>query len=218
MKSKNGFTLIEVMISMAILSMMSLLIYTSTFQTINGKQMSENKDEQNHSASLALGKMSYDLQMAFILGAELMPSDGRMKTVFIGQDSDINFPSFAHYRYFKNSPEADFGEIGYSIDTDKENSQKKVLLRRESATLDDKPSEGGVFEVLVEGVKEMHFEYYDPDKKEWLKSWDSSQLENSGKLPRAVKIQLILEGEEGEDDLVYQTIAELRMYKGALNF
>lgn len=215
---KNGFTLIEVMISMAILSVMSLLIYTSTFQTLTGKQDTEKKDEQNHSASLALGKMSYDLQMAFILGPEFIPSDGRMKTVFVGQDSSIDFPSFAHYRYFKNSSEADFGEIGYSIDTDKEDSQKKVLLRRETGNLDDKPDQGGNSEVLVEGVKEIHFEYYDATKKEWLKAWDSSQLESAGKLPRAVKIQLKLEAEEGGEDLVYQTIAELRMHQGALNF
>lgn len=209
---RNGFTLIEVMIAMAILAVMAVLLFTSMSQTLNSKDDVEKKDELGHSANLALNKMSLDLQMAFLLnGPEFLGSDGKMKTAFIGKEDRVDFPSLSHVRYFKDVKEADYAELGYYIEEDKEDTSKKLLMRRESKGIDDKPQEGGKGEMMVEGVKEFHLEYYDPTKKEWLKNWDSTQVDFSNRLPRAVKIELKVQDPNMEEPYFFSTIVDLKL-------
>lgn len=218
-KLEGGFTLIEVMIAVAILAVMSVLIYTSVSQTIASKDDTEKKDEINHSAALAMTKMASDLEMAFLLnGPDFLGSQGFMKTVFTGTEEKMNFPSLSHTRYFKDSPEADFGEVGYFLEDDKEEQGNKILMRRESKKVDEKPEEGGVSDPLLDHVKSIHFEFYDAQKKDWVKSWDSSQLETANRLPRAVKIEIQVMDKESEEPLRYSTIAEVKLYDKAINF
>jgi len=218
-KVSQGFTLLEVMIAMTILAVMSMLLYTSMSQTITGKEETQKKDTVNHMVSLAFTKMANDLQMSFLLpGPEFLGTEGFRKTVFKGTEERMDFPSFSHVRYFKDVPETDFGEVGYSLEESKEEEGGKILMRRESKVLDDKPEEGGTLDPLVERVKELRFEYYDPKKKEWQKSWDSSQLENANQLPRAVKIEIKVEDPTSEEPLTFTTIAEVKLHGAPINF
>src|SRR5215510_658413 len=114
---QSGFTLIEVMIAMAILAVMAFLIFTSTQRTLDSKEDTQKTDEMNHSISLALSRMSSDFQMAFLLsGNDFLGSEGLVKTEFIGKEDRADFPSFAHQRYFKDAKEADYGEVGYYLE------------------------------------------------------------------------------------------------------
>src|SRR4029453_13424515 len=210
---KNGFTLIEVMIAMAILAVMAFLIFASTQRTLDSKEDTQKTDDLNHSVSMALSRMSADFQMAFLLsGADFLGTDGRINTVFIGKEDRADFPSFSRQRYFKDAKEADYGEVGYFLEDNKEEPGVKLLLRRDSKNLDNKPEEGGKTEVLIGGVQELHFEYYDANKKEWMKSWDSSQLEYSNRLPRAVRIQIKVLPPDGEEPMTFSTIAEVKLF------
>lgn len=209
---KKGFTLIEVMIAMSILAVMAMLIYTSTTQTMSSKDDVEKRDDLGHSANLTLNKMSLDLQMAFLLnGPEFLGSDGKMKTAFIGKEDRVDFSSLSHVRYFKESKESDYAEVGYFLEDDKEDANNKILMRRESKAIDDKPQEGGVSEGMVEGMKEFHLEYYDPTKKEWLKNWDSTQVDFSNRLPRAVKVEMKVQDPSMEEPYVFSTIVDLKL-------
>lgn len=219
LKQKNaGFTLIEIMIAMAILAVMAVLLFTSMSQTLNSKDDIEQKDELNHSANLALNKMSMDLQMAFLLtGPEFLGSDGKVKIAFIGKEDRVDFSSLSHVRYFKDAKEADFAEVGYSLEDDKEEPENKVLVRRESKWIDDKPLEGGKPEIMVEKVKEFHLEFYNAQKKEWQKAWDSTQVDVANRLPRAVKIQLKVQDPNMEEPYFFSTIVDLRILE-PINF
>lgn len=218
LSSSSGFTLIEVMIAMAILAVMAVLIYSSMTQTIKGKDDVEKRDELGHSANLTLNKMVLDLQMAFLLnGPDFLGSDGKIKVVFIGKEDRLDFASLSHVRYFKDAKEADYAEIGYFLEDDKEEPNKKNLMRRESKVIDDKPLEGGSVEMMVEDVKEFHLEYYDPSKKEWLKNWDSTQVDFSNRLPRAVRISLKVQDPSMEEPYDFSTVADLKMLE-PINF
>lgn len=211
-QKNSGFTLIEIMIAMAILAVMAVLLFTSMSQTLNSKDDVEQKDELSHSANLALNKMSMDLQMAFLVtGPEFLGSDGKVKVAFVGKDDSVNFSSLSHVRYFKDAKEADFAEVGYFMGDDKDDPENKILMRRESRLIDDKPEEGGKAEAMVERVKEFHLEYYDPQKKEWQKAWDSTQVDVANRLPRAVKIELKVQDPNMEEPYIYSTIVDLRI-------
>lgn len=225
-KSNLGFSLLEVMIGVVILAFMALVLYYSTSGILSSKDQTGRIDDAHHSAQLTLQRMSNDLEMAFLLSnPEFLGTDGKMKTAFIGKEDALNFVSFSPTRYFKDLKEANFGEVGYWLEPNPENNRLKTLMRRESKLIDNEPEQGGVAEPLLENVEELHFEYYDVTKKEWTKSWDSSQLVQSNRLPRAVKISIRLkdidqeENADSSSDLYfYSTLAEIRIYQGPISF
>lgn len=215
----SGFTLIEVMIAIAILSFIVMGVSLFTQSTLNNKEMTERLDNLNHSAFLALHKMSMDLQMAFLLsGPDFLGTDGKIKTVFKGSEDQLNFVSFSHVRYFKEAQEADYGEVGYFLEDSKEEGGGKNLMRRESKVIDDNPEEGGTGEVLIDGIKEFHLEYYDSTKKEWGKNWDSTQLDFSNRLPMAVKIEIEIQDPSGDVPLHFSTIADIKIFAQPISF
>ena len=219
-KSNSGFTLLEVLIAIVILAGMTIAMVLSTTQIMNSKDETERLDDQSHSISLALNKISSDLQMAFLISSpDFLGTSGESKVAFVGKEDQINFPTFSLVRYFKEVQELDYGEVGYLLGTNPENSGQKILFRRESRGFDNNPEEGGIKEPLLENIKLIRFTYYDPQKKEWLKSWDSSQLDFTNRLPEMVKIEIELEDlqEEGRT-LSYSTIAGIRLFERPINF
>ncbi len=216
---EGGFTLIEVLIAIVILAMMSVLIYTSLSQLLKIKEETETEDTRNHSVMLVLGKMTRDFEMAFLLtNVDFLGTSGKLKTAFVGTEEKVDFNTLSLTRYFKEVKENDFGEVGYFLKEDRERGGEKILLRRESKNMDDKPEEGGDPETLLEGVLELHLSYYDAKKKEWFKSWNSTQIEFNNQLPRMVKIEIKMKDPESEDPLVYSTLANVKFYAQPIQF
>lgn len=213
---KTGFTLIEVLIAIAILSGMVVAMVISTNQIMNSKEETEKLDDQSHSVFLALNRISSDLQMAFLVsGTDFLGTTGEMKIAFIGKEDQMNFASFSLARYFKGEQEFDYGEVGYSIAASKNESREKSLYRREQKGFDITPEEGGISEPILENIRSIHFQYYDSQKKEWLRGWDTTQLDFSNRLPEMVKIEMEVENlqEEGKP-LSFSTIAGIKLVKG----
>jgi len=215
----KGFTLIEVMIAVSILALMTVLLYASMTETMKTNQSTEDRDEMLHQASLSLGRMSRDLEMAFlIVSPDFLGSDGRKKTIFKGEQDHVNFASFSIERYFAESQENNFGEIGYFLEKDPDNPDKNILKRREQRLLDDKPEDGGKVEDMVGSVSDLRFEYYDAGKKDWSKSWDSSQLEFNNHLPRMVKITLKLKDPDSDEEIELATFSNIKLYAAPLAY
>ena len=83
---------------------------------------------------------------------------------------------------------------------DRDNGYRgQTLYRRESHRIDDHPDKGGSVWPVLDGVKELKFEYWD-DRKEvgedaWTSDWDS---DDNQMLPERVRITLVLERLEGQ--------------------
>jgi len=215
----QGFTLIEVMIAISILALMTVLLYASMTETVKTNQSTEDRDELMHQASLALGRMARDLEMSFlIVSPDFLGNDGRKKTVFKGDQDRVNFATFSIERYFAESQENNYGEVGYFLEKDPDKNDTNILKRREQRLLDDRPEEGGKVEEMVGSVSDLRFEYYDATKKDWSKSWDSSQLEFSNHLPRMVKITLKLKDPDSEEEIELATYANVKLHAAPLAY
>lgn len=214
-----GFTLLEVMIALAILAAMSLAIFSVTSQTLTSKGMTEDRDEFNHSVTLALGKMNDDLAMAFVVKSkELLGVQFDGEYAFVGKEDRVDFISFSHARYIKNARESDMAEISYYLVPDEEDQEKKVLMRRESPVLDKNLEEGGSAFPLLEGVRNLKIEYYDEKGKEWKKEWDTKSVESGLKLPALIRVQVEIQLPDEEEMTSYQVMIPVQLSKGALAF
>ncbi len=193
-RASEGLTLIEIMVSVAVFSMVAITIWTATSQTARTRDIVTKVHERNHQVRAAFEMITRDLQAAFLSSHRAL-NEPDHETVFIGQDHGdedrVDFVAFTHERRYRDVNESDQAEIGYFIADDKEDSHRKNLVRREDAYLDTEPLEGGQYLVLVENVVAFSLEYYDLEFNEWQDTWDSNDEDAEvDLLPYQVRIKL----------------------------
>lgn len=193
---RSGMSLIEVMISVTILAIISTLIYSGFVQTTRNKSRVEGQTDRALEVTGALERMARELQSAFV-SAQLNPSPSLqvVRTAFIGTDRGsrdrLDFTSFSHQRLYRDAKESDQNELSYFVARDPENSDRRVLVRREQARIDDDPLKGGTLQIVLHDIDSLEFEYLDPITTEWVRTWDTVQATSQpNRLPAQVKITL----------------------------
>lgn len=215
--AQRGLTLLEVLVSVAILALVSTLIYGA----FDGMQRSSTGiariDERYHQGRQALVRMSRELQSAFLSLHQPQQIQSSVRTtLFLGTDAGssdrVDFTSFSHQRLLRNVHESDQNELSYFMGRDPDRSDKYDLLRREQKEIDLDPTKGGVVSVLCEDVTTFDVQYLEPLTDTWLDSWDSSQPSQPyqwNRLPLQVRIRLVLRGGEGDRPIKLMTKVSL---------
>ena len=193
---KRGFTLLEIMLAVSVLSLVGTLIYGGFSQTALNKARVEADVERSRIIHMALDRMARELTMAFV-STHVNPSlDLRVvDRAFIGKDRGkrdrIDFTSFSHRRLYRNARESDQNEISYFVTEHPDDPGVQVLARREQNRIDDDPRRGGKSQILVENVEELNLEYFDPLLTDWVQTWDTEDvLAQPNRLPTQVRIRL----------------------------
>jgi len=194
----RGMTLLEILVSIAILAMVSLLIYGAFDSMSRGKKGEEQRAERSRQGREAVQRMSREIQSAFLsMHNPQLPALMTRTTAFIGQTGApydrLDFQAFAHRRVDKDAKETDQAEIGYFVVKDPDIVDKMDLVRREQSPADMDPKRGGVVNVLCEDVELFDIKYLDPMTGLWKETWDTTQLAGElNRLPLEVKITLTL--------------------------
>ena len=209
--STRGMTLLELLVSLAILAMMSLLIY-GAFDSMNrGIKGEELRAERGREGRDALLRISRELSSAFL--SMHNPTNIALitrQTAFIGQHSSpfdrVDFAAFAHRRIVKDARESDQCEVGYSASQDPDASDKMDLVRREQFPVDQDPVRGGVINVLAENIELFSLKYLDATTGIWTDTWDTT-LQNAqyNRLPIEIKIAITFRGRPGLDSTTFTT-------------
>lgn len=168
-RHKRGFTFIEVIIVISILSIISLVIYTSFSKGINIWQMVNEKSPEED-MNILLDKFSFDLRNTFkFTGIN-----------FSGHEDGIEFPVLLNSpRFHKKS----VGKVVYSYD-----SNTNLLNKEEVDFNQIYEDKKGLIKHSLKNVKSFKFQYYTYDKgrKEYL--WQDEWAKEG--LPLAVRIYL----------------------------
>lgn len=196
----RGMTLLEIMVSMGVMAMISLLIYGAFDSISRGRRGEALRADRARQGRDAVERIARELQGAFLsMHTPTMPALITRQTAFIAQSSSnfdrLDFTSFAHRRIVAESHESDQAEIGYYVVKDPDVDDKMDLVRREEAPLGANliidPKRGGVVNVLAEDVDHFDLRYFDPITQTWTETWDSSQLSAQlNRLPLEVRIEL----------------------------
>lgn len=217
-----GFSLLEVLVAIAILSFIMMATYQVTSQTIQAKKRLGKMSEAYHAARSSMDRMVQDLSMAFLLEGKphLGQKQGgdQLKTLFKGDDSGLAFTALSHMRLFQNARESEESEVGYKLERDEENRDAYVLMRREQAPLDKNPEEGGLWLPFASGVKKWKLEFYSDKQNDWQSSWNTAS-EPEPRLPRAVRITMtFLHPLQEDKELTFTTIAMVGLHATPINF
>lgn len=218
-----GFTLIEIMVSIGILSTITLMLWASSQGAFRTKKGVEGKMARYRVARLAMDRILRDVQMAYLSKNIMIGTEATPRTFFDGARKpdidELRFTYFGHQRLYADSKEADTAAVGYFGQRDRTDPRKLVLWRKETRRIqadrfDNIPGES---EVLCDDVVRLELSYYHPDRKEWLDHWITSQSDGfPDRLPSRVRVKLIVHDDVGQD-LAFASEVRIAMFQ-ALDF
>jgi general secretion pathway protein J len=223
-RGRRGMTLLEILVSLGVMAMVSLLLYGAFDSMSRGRKGETMRSDRTRQARDAMDRMQRELQSAFL--SLHQPSNQALwtrTTAFVGQSSSqfdrVDFAAFAHRRVERDAKESDQTEIGFFVVKDPNVDGKMDLVRREQAPIDLDPKRGGVVNVLVEDVEAFDVRYLDPLSGQWVESWDTTQATGQlNRLPIEIRIQLAVKGVRKDDDPFRYTTKFLLPMTQALTF
>jgi general secretion pathway protein J len=204
-RALRGFTLMEVMVAVAITSLMGTII-AMAFQTgFRAKEVVEGEAEHYRMVRVALNRMSREIGSAFVsdrYDPKRYRDQNDRPTNFIGEKDRLLFTTFAHQRLYTDSKESDQAVVEYFVETSTEKGAKgrQDLKRRVNPNVGgEKMERGGTTDVLFEGVKKLEFEYWDSERKQWDDEWDTRRTERKSFLPTRVRMTVVALDENGKE-------------------
>ena len=198
----EGFTLLEVMLALAILSVIMTVIYASFSTASSTVEQAEARRDQTDLGRTLAAKMAEEIANAYY-------NPAMKESIFYGKKStptdegarfdSIALTSLTNWR--KNeSKETDLWEVGYRFEMAPEGAGQ-VLVRHEKRDMDKErtPLEGGADMIVTDRIGDLRLRYYDGSA--WKDEWDTRTM---NRLPRAVEIRLVL-----KDGPVFLTSVEV---------
>jgi general secretion pathway protein J len=196
--NKRGMTLLEILVSLGIMAMISLLIYGAFDSLSRGRRGEALRADRARQGRDAVERISRELQSAFMsMHTPQMQVLITRTTGFVGQNSSrfdrVDFTSFSHRRIGKEAKESDQAAVGFFVVKDPDVDGKMDLVRREQAPIEFDFKRGGVVNILAEDVEQFDLKYLDPLTGQWVETWDSTLMTAQlGRLPLEIRIDLEL--------------------------
>jgi general secretion pathway protein J len=201
--SQRGFTLMEVMIAVAVLAMIGGITYKAFDGAYDLKSRVEKAEDRDQAVRGALARISREVSMAFLSEHYDRKRFRERPTFFRLKDgrgeADLIVTSFAHERLSIDAKESDQAIFEYKLDRDEDGNNS--IFRRVKPQLDEDWERGGERAVLAENVLKFSVEAWEPKNREWRPEWDSNSIQrgNSVLIPPRVKISITIKDENGKE-------------------
>lgn len=233
---RNGFTLIEVLVSLVISAIVLAAVYASFTAVMETRRRVEAGSNIDMEARFVLTRLSREIESAFLVKrAQDAPPESRY-TVFSGSQSEVaglpgdrvSFSAFAHTKRGVDAKESDQAVIEYTTEENEPGPEdlggagagrgqddgvpSLALLRREWRRIPS-PRDTQRMEpkaiALVDRIRGFRVRFRDAEG-EWSERWDSTEVRTLDLLPTAVEITLTLRDGSGRDR-DYVTVASPRI-------
>jgi prepilin-type N-terminal cleavage/methylation domain-containing protein len=192
LKAKNGFTLIEVTIAIALMSMIVVMLYGSFYLGEKAMTKAQARAEQSQAVRTFEEFLAQYIHSAYVY----RPTARNLGVYFIGDDRSVEFVSTLSVGLGGR------GMAKVRLSSELMGNQGATLTLEEEMPVrvsdKDKGSGGGFRNsiVVAEGLRGFRIEYLDSEseKESWVDEWDGQQRRA---LPRAIR--LVYQGEGGRE-------------------
>jgi general secretion pathway protein J len=189
-----GFTLLEILIAIAILALVVTSLYGAYSGTIETTEKVERLRDIDQTARLVLMQMADDLKSLYYQKTESdveespfrfsggMEAEGEEGTV-------VEFASTSHLGFDLNFPSLRINRVRYVLEKESDNERYHKLVRIETpfADLPGEREESSV--ELADSVESLTLNYLQADGQSFSQ-WDTRAKETEGLPPRLVNIRL----------------------------
>lgn len=189
-RRQSGFTLLEVVLAMAMVAMLALSLYASLRIGFKARQSAINAVKPMRAMQIAMDLVRQDLESA-------LPPSGILAGAFYGEPLNENGGSADMVEFYclgesllRDDPTTWGGirKVNLGLIT-LENGKTKALVREVTTNLLSSIEQEAEQEILCRGVKSFAIRYFDGEA--WQDMWDSSEMGDV--LPKAVEVTIELE-------------------------
>ena len=185
--NQRGFTLMELLLALAIFGLMSAMAYSGLSATLNAQASIEAASARTQSLQSAIFRIQTDLEQT--VGRSIRDEFGDSQPALLG--SAENGITFTHdgWRNPLQEPRSSLQRVGYRLD------DEGKLLRLHWRVLDRAQDSAPIEITLVENITSMEWRYLNATQ-EWIDRWPPPNLNALGEetdnvnLPRAVELRL----------------------------
>lgn len=217
---RGGFTLIELVISLALLSLVLTLVFSAFFQISGGAAYLKDRINDEQELRLLLKLVTDDLMAVQYLEnhAEKAGESGIFaETEFLhGTDfTAIHFHAAVPARFHRQvEPVKDprLHEVGYRV-VESADGTELVLMRREDFYIDDDMRAGGVSVPLMFGITEFLVEFLQKPGtstidafEDWRTDWRSNPATGDPKYPASLRLTVGVADSEGKPHTATLTV------------
>ncbi len=188
----RGFTLLELMVAVAILGLVMAMVAESFHAVASSKVHAEDRLALDESARLVMFQLGNELRG--VVQTPFTPS----RVMLLGQAREQNFQPMdtitfstldpGHSRYIEGfGPEV---TLAYTTAPNPDHRGWYLLERTQYSSLLTNPPTGQAANtiVLADDVLSLHIRYFDGDR--WAESWDSTQMPPGRMAPMEITIDL----------------------------
>jgi prepilin-type N-terminal cleavage/methylation domain-containing protein len=195
----RGFTLIEIMLAVAILGVIMVMLASSFHAVAAGKTHAEGRLLSNRQARALLAQLSNELhgavQTPLIASHVMLVGQGRMQNGAPLDNLIISTIDSGHHRSISSFGTEEL--ISYSGQPNPQHRGWYMLMREQRSAL--LTATAGVKlappVILAANVLAFHVRYFNGNI--WVESWDSNSLPPGTQLPPAMSIDLVMAGPGG---------------------
>ena len=203
-RKARGFTLMEVVIAIAITAFIGAILGVSFNTTIQNKEIIESQAEHYRMLRTAMNRMVREIGGAYVsdrYDSKRYRDAYDRPTNFVGKRDQLLFTTLSHQRLYADAKESDQMIVEYEVktSTDPKARGRMDLIRREKVILEERMERGGTEDALFEGAKKIEFQYWNSERKQWEDEWDTRRTERKSILPTRVKITLFAVDESGKE-------------------
>lgn len=192
----RGFTLLELLVAMTIMSIIGLSLYTSLNLAFRVRDSAEAAVEKVRALEIGMLFIEEELMSA-------LPPSGILAGAFEGENGTGTGGDDADTLSFfssDNVPEedefaCDIRKVEIGVAT-RDGSDEKVLVRGITTNLLSPKTLDPDEEILCGDIAALNFRYY--DGSDWQNDWDSDENDNT--LPEAVEITVTLAAGDSDGD------------------
>ena len=213
---RSGFTLLEILIAIAILALVMSSLYGAYSGTLETTEMVESARDVDQVARLALRQMVDDFSALYYRKAEGENEDSPFRFQG-GMDAEgegrtvVQFASTCHLGFDVSFPSLRINRVSYVLEKQADNQRYYRLVRMELPFVDLSGEREETAVELADTVESLTLTYLNEDG-ETLSQWDSKADETEGLLPRLVHIRLQLAGEKSR---VFATTVAIQVQETA---
>lgn len=214
-RTARGFTLIEVVIAIAMTAFIGVVIGVTFNTTIINKDIIESQAERYRMLRTAMSRMVREIGAAYVsdrYDAKRYRDAFDRPTNFVGTRDKLMFSTLSHQRLYADAKESDQMVVEYSVKSSPDSKAKgrTDVVRREKALIEERMDRGGTEDTLFESAKKLEFQYWNSERKQWDDEWDTRRAEKKSILPSRVKITLYALDENGKE-VRYSTQARIML-------
>ena len=199
---ENGFTLLEVLVSVTMIAMIAVVLWSvfrmSLTSWARGNAYIDANQRQRSVMDLVKKQMSSVYPAIAPVDLQL---GGTVYPIFVGAPESVQFISLASLRFNLNP-----GLTAVSYELVREDQGGYSLVEREEQYLGIDPTQGGLLDSkdktvipLFENLVSFGFEYFDPGTNEsppeWVREWNSRLM---GGLPGAISMSMVNRDAKGQ--------------------